>query len=97
MNTQISFSYIVGFPLRDEAEHRRLADEYDRLNTKAERDDFCSRHGVRYSELLRLPYFNPIRMSVIDPMHSILLGGRVLLSQRRSTKYWYRCHEEPVV
>ena len=31
-------------------------------------------HGVCYSELIRLPYFDIIRMSITDPMHTILLG-----------------------
>ena len=35
---------------------------------------FCALHGTKWSELLRLPYFDPIRMVVIDPMHNILLG-----------------------
>ena len=30
--------------------------------------------GVRYSELHRLPYYDPIRMHVIDPMHNLFLG-----------------------
>ena len=30
--------------------------------------------GVRYSELLRLPYFDPVRMLIIDPMHCLYLG-----------------------
>ena len=30
--------------------------------------------GVRYSVLLELPYFNPVRMSAIDPMHNLYLG-----------------------
>ena len=32
------------------------------------------KYGVRYSELFRLSYFDPIRMHVIDPMHNLLLG-----------------------
>ncbi|KAG2747943.1 hypothetical protein P692DRAFT_20735199, partial [Suillus brevipes Sb2] len=31
-------------------------------------------HGVRYSELWRLPYWDPSRQLVIDPMHCILEG-----------------------
>lgn len=31
-------------------------------------------HGIRYSELLRLPYWNPVSYVVIDSMHGILLG-----------------------
>ena len=30
--------------------------------------------GVRYSELCRLPYYDPIRCHLIDPMHCLLLG-----------------------
>lgn len=29
---------------------------------------------MRYCELLKLPYFNPIRHHVVDPMHNLLLG-----------------------
>ena len=65
---------VLAFPLRDPDEHRRLAEQYSRLQTKEERDVFCRTHGVRSSELLRLPYYNPITMSIIDPMHNILLG-----------------------
>ena len=30
--------------------------------------------GVRYSELLRLPYFDPVRTTIIDPMHCFYRG-----------------------
>src|ERR1051325_9500163 len=30
--------------------------------------------GVRWSEFLRLPYFDPIRFLIIDPMHCLFLG-----------------------
>lgn len=33
-----------------------------------------SEKGCRYSVLLKLPYFDPIRMSIIDPMHNLYLG-----------------------
>lgn len=29
---------------------------------------------VRWSEIHRLPYFNPVRFLVIDPMHCLFLG-----------------------
>ena len=32
------------------------------------------RYGVRYSELLRLQYFDIVEFHVIDPMHNLLLG-----------------------
>ena len=33
-----------------------------------------SLYGVRYTELLRLPYFKQIRGHAVDPMHNLLLG-----------------------
>ncbi len=50
--------------------------------TKGDRDAFCRNHGVRNSELLRLPYFNPIQMTIIDPMHNILLGKYCILNYK---------------
>ena len=31
--------------------------------------------GCRYSVLLKLPYVDPIRMTLIDPMHNLFLGS----------------------
>ena len=36
--------------------------------------DFESMFGCRYSALLDLLYFDPVRMSIIDPMHNLFLG-----------------------
>lgn len=33
-----------------------------------------SKYGTRYSELMRLPYFNCVRFTVIDLMHNLFLG-----------------------
>lgn len=66
----------VGFDARTEAEHRRRAEEYQNLNG-SDRDTFFKVHATRYTEFLRLRYFNPIRMTIIDPMHNILLGKSI--------------------
>ena len=42
--------------------------------TKSEIGALEREHGCRYSILLELPYFDPIKMCVIDPMHNLLLG-----------------------
>ena len=34
----------------------------------------AQKNGVRYSELLRLLYFDIVRMTATDPMHTFLLG-----------------------
>ena len=33
-----------------------------------------SQSRVRYSILTELPYFDPIRFTVVDPMHNLFLG-----------------------
>jgi ssDNA-binding Zn-finger/Zn-ribbon topoisomerase 1 len=62
------------FISRDEDEHRQNALDWRRCISDAERDRFAKRTGVRWSELLRLPYFDPIRFAVVDPMHCLFLG-----------------------
>ena len=59
---------------RTNAEHRVNAERHNMCNTQAARKDIEREHGVRYSALLKLPYFDAVRMCVIDPMHNLLLG-----------------------
>ena len=42
-----------------------------------------SKYGVRYSVLLSLPYFDPVRFSSIDTMHNLYLG-----TGKRAFKVW---------
>ena len=42
--------------------------------TNSKADSIVSRTGVRWSQLLRLPYFKPTRFVVVDPMHNLLLS-----------------------
>ncbi|TFY53003.1 hypothetical protein EVJ58_g9693 [Rhodofomes roseus] len=62
------------FPPRTGEEHRRHAKAYAEAASTSERDKIFKETQARWFELHRLPYFDPIRMSVIDPMHNILLG-----------------------
>ncbi|KAJ3529757.1 hypothetical protein NM688_g7809 [Phlebia brevispora] len=41
--------------------------------TKSERVKIFNQYGVRYTELLRLPYWDPLRYVVIDSMHALFL------------------------
>ncbi|GBC36291.2 uncharacterized protein LOC114575354 [Rhizophagus irregularis DAOM 181602=DAOM 197198] len=54
--------------------HRQYAHEWLQCNSKSSRDTHFKEHGVRWSELLRLPYIDPIRFAVVDPMHCLFLG-----------------------
>ena len=48
--------------------------EYKQARRKVEAARIAQKNGVRYSQLLRLPYFDIVRMTTIDPMHTFLLG-----------------------
>jgi hypothetical protein len=56
------------------AEYRAAAIEWrDAPNRKA-RAALYKKNGIRWSELLRLSYFDPVRYVVVDGMHTLLLG-----------------------
>lgn len=42
--------------------------------TQVQRQNLATQYGVRYSCLIQLPYFDVVRMSIIDPMHNVYLG-----------------------
>ena len=44
------------------------------INSDAAKSRFAKQTGVRWSELLRLPYFDPIQFLTVDPMHCLFLG-----------------------
>ena len=62
------------FFIRDSTQHRNNAIGWRRCNSDAARKRFVKNTGVRWSELLRLPYFDPIRFIIVDPMHCLFLG-----------------------
>ena len=55
-------------------EHLSLAHKCRELSKASERIRFTLTHGVGWSELLRLQYWNPIWLLVVDPMHNLFLG-----------------------
>lgn len=63
---------------RTGAQHRDLSFEFRLLQSDREQQGFFKTNGVRYTELCRLRYFDAIRMTVVDPMHNILLGEFVI-------------------
>ena len=54
--------------------HYQNALAWRRCNSDVSRKRFVKQTGVRWTELLRLPYFDPIRSTIIDPMHCLFLG-----------------------
>ncbi|KAL5524994.1 hypothetical protein ACEPAF_8863 [Sanghuangporus sanghuang] len=59
---------------RDVFEMRQKAQEWKDAPTSALQDRVFDCFGVRYSELFRLPYWDPTKQLVVDPMHNLLLG-----------------------
>ena len=55
-------------------DHKEKARATLEAKTKKELQAMEAEDGVRYSELFRLPYYDPVRMHVVDPMHNLLLG-----------------------
>ena len=59
---------------RSNEQHRENVAELQAIHTKTNRAKKESELGCRYSSLLKLTYFDPVRMVLIDPMHNLFLG-----------------------
>lgn len=53
---------------------RKYALEWKMAQSQSERDKVFKRRGVRWSVLLDLPYWDPPRFTIVDSMHTVLLG-----------------------
>ncbi|KAF9555250.1 hypothetical protein CPC08DRAFT_611241, partial [Agrocybe pediades] len=60
--------------LRDPHVMRQNAEAWRDAETLADRQLIEEEHGVRWSELWQLPYWDPTQMLVVDSMHCILEG-----------------------
>ena len=59
---------------RDKDALRRYAEQWRDAPSTAERERLFKEYSVRWSELWRLPYWDPARQLVVDAMHCILEG-----------------------
>lgn len=59
---------------RTKNECREWGKQHRDANTKSEQKQIQRKYGIRYSVLIELPYFDPARMCIIDPMHNLFLG-----------------------
>jgi hypothetical protein len=62
------------WPERDVVEHVRLARQWRDAQTTKEQETLFKDHGIRWSALLDLPYWNPILFTTIEPMHVFDVG-----------------------
>jgi Transposase family tnp2 len=59
---------------KDPKVQRQKAEDWKNAPTRIGQEKLFSVHGVRWSELWRLPYWDPARMLVVDTMHCLLEG-----------------------
>ena len=59
---------------RTNSECRAYAESFRAAESKEEQEAVFNASGLRWSELLRLPYFDPARFVVVDAMHNLFLG-----------------------
>ena len=72
------------WPERVVHHHLECAREWRDGESERARERLFKLHGIRWSALLDLPYWNPIRYTVIDSMHAEYLG----LLQTHCRKVW---------
>lgn len=72
------------WPLRDLGQQIKQARCWRDCESEEDREAVFKEHGVRWSVLLELPYWNPILFSVVDSMHAAYLG----LFQSHCRKVW---------
>jgi len=53
---------------------RHHAERWRDATTVKQRTEIFEEHGVRYSVLWSLPYWDPTRQLIVDPMHTVLEG-----------------------
>ena len=59
---------------RNRNDHMKIVKQIVTRKTKGGKEEIEKSYGVRYSVLLELSYFDPVQMTIIDPMHNLFLG-----------------------
>ncbi len=62
------------WPRRTWEEHLHIAAQWRDAPSEADREKIFKKHGLRWSELLRLDYWDPTQFAVVDAMHNLFLG-----------------------
>jgi hypothetical protein len=83
-------------------QHKAAAEEWKNAETKSQRDKIFKQHGVRWSEMLRLPYWDPMRFIVIDGMHNLFLGlvqhhfRDIIIIDKQVSKEFRKAEKRPI-
>ncbi|KIK15242.1 hypothetical protein PISMIDRAFT_115463, partial [Pisolithus microcarpus 441] len=65
-------------------EHLSIAEQWRDAVSDAARRVIYDKHGIRWTELLRLPYWDPTKFTLLDTMHTFLL----VLIQKHCREIW---------
>ena len=60
---------------RTDDQHRKSVEQIKKCKTKSTQYKKDIELGCRYRALLELPYFDAVRMHVMEPMHNLMLGS----------------------
>lgn len=71
------------WPSRHLESHRETCRKLKQCKSHNETAELESQTGIRYSALIDLPYFDPVRFTIVDPMHNLFLG-----TAKRIMKIW---------
>ncbi|RXW18464.1 hypothetical protein EST38_g7389 [Candolleomyces aberdarensis] len=71
------------WPQRDLETHRFWAEQWKEADSVT-RERLVEDHGIRHTPLLRLPYFDPPKYSIVDTMHNFFTG----ILQRHCRNIW---------
>ena len=81
--------------MRTNDNHRERCDQiiqtFRAHGTKTSLTNAESVNGLRYSVLLDLPYFDPVRYCVVDPMHNLFLG-----TGKHMMEVWLKLPDNPM-
>ena len=72
--------YRSEWPKRSVENHRHLGMSWKHAITLSECQELERKFGIRYTELLRLPYFDTVRFTVVDPMHNMLGTAKLMVN-----------------
>ena len=78
------------WPPRTVESHRINIQRIQQCKTKHAQMVLESKLGCPYSVLMQLPYFDPIKMLAIEPMHNLFLGAA-----KRMLNQWLQLHLFP--
>jgi hypothetical protein len=83
-------NFNFNFPQRSKEKHKGIAYKFKEANSTM-RNQIFTEHGIRWTPLIRLPYMDLQRFTIIDPMHNLYLG-----TARRMMKLW-TSGEQPLI